>query len=145
MKHLFVPYELALKLKEKGFDEPCITFYELTEEEPFEWCITTCSIDIDERWDGVKNLGTKNNDFIEKDISHLMITAPLYQQVIDWFREKHDLHIFLIGSSKRNHSEFCCEIVSVKKQNYLFTNKAHSSLPYYQAIEKAIEEALKLI
>ena len=24
MKHLFVPYELALKLKEKGFNEECL-------------------------------------------------------------------------------------------------------------------------
>jgi hypothetical protein len=26
MKHLFVPYELALKLKEKEFNEPCFAY-----------------------------------------------------------------------------------------------------------------------
>lgn len=27
MNHLFVPYELAVKLKEKGFNEPCLAIF----------------------------------------------------------------------------------------------------------------------
>lgn len=32
MKHLFVPYELALKLKEKGFDGPCLALVVIKKE-----------------------------------------------------------------------------------------------------------------
>ena len=28
MKHLFVPYEIAKQLKEKGFNEPCLAYYQ---------------------------------------------------------------------------------------------------------------------
>ena len=35
MKHLFVPYELALQLKEKGFDEPTAHCYMHTEGEEY--------------------------------------------------------------------------------------------------------------
>ena len=34
MKREFVPYELALKLKELGFDEPCLFLYNSTDDDP---------------------------------------------------------------------------------------------------------------
>lgn len=39
MKHLFVPYELAVKLKEKGFDERCLAWYGpiKSEKKVFYW------------------------------------------------------------------------------------------------------------
>lgn len=134
MKHLFVPYELALKLKEKGFDEPCFKYWyaETQTDTPY----LTYTVYDEELYEQSFN-GKFEGDEIQ-------VSAPLYQQVIDWFREKHDLHIFLIGSMSRNKNEFCCEIVTVKKQTYLFTDKAYSSSPYYEALTKAIEEALKL-
>lgn len=50
MKHLFVPYKLALELKEKGFDEPCLGFYSSSanaNDKDFSkfWFASTISID----------------------------------------------------------------------------------------------------
>ena len=79
MKHLFVPYELSKELKELGFDEPCIGFYKEDD---------TRLRAVDQHWGnsitGVcKNLGYEISD---------IILAPMFSQVIKWFREKYQLH-----------------------------------------------------
>jgi hypothetical protein len=71
MEKEFVPYELALALKELGFDEPCFAIYEPQE------------IGIMFRW--VENQKVVSN----KAIGYVI--APLHQQAFRWFREKHEL------------------------------------------------------
>ena len=66
---MFVPYEIALKLKEKGFNETCFGFY------------TNEGLLYSEGW-GYK----KNNNVYETET-----LAPLYQQVFKWFRDKHNI------------------------------------------------------
>lgn len=63
----FIPYELALELKQLGFDEPCFTVYEKNH-------FTLWS-------------GTYQNNMDWKDI----ISAPTYSQAFRWFREKYGL------------------------------------------------------
>jgi hypothetical protein len=72
MEKEFVPYELAIKLKELGFDEPCFSFY----------------IDVD------KFLYT-NQKWLDYNLNSRRISAPLYQQAFRWFREKYGFEIFL--------------------------------------------------
>jgi hypothetical protein len=72
MNNEFVSYEIALKLKELGFDEPCLTYYyEVTSN-----LRTHIGVDIGNAWTyaGNKKLG--------------ITLAPLYQQVFKWFREQ---------------------------------------------------------
>jgi hypothetical protein len=67
MKNEFVTYEQALSLKELGFDEDCLAFY------------------------NGKFLNSTDYNFDDgnsKDIG-LCISAPLKQQVFRWFREKY--------------------------------------------------------
>ena len=67
MTQEFVPYEQALKLKQLGFDEPCLAVYfNATKALYFDKYI---------------------NEF-NKDVRTL---APLYQQAFRWFREKYKL------------------------------------------------------
>lgn len=67
MKEQFVPYELALKLKELGFDDLCLArfngggFYMLPAYDPLR------NSEIKEPW---------------------FCTSPLWQQAFDWFRKK---------------------------------------------------------
>jgi hypothetical protein len=68
MKKEFAPYELALELKQLGFDEPCLAFYERSKELIIQECEVT--------------------DF---HTSSLQCLAPLYQQAFKWFREKHNI------------------------------------------------------
>ena len=84
MKGQFVPYEIALKLKEKGFDEPCFGYY-------------TQYTGIEEN-----HLSYVSNRISENHNSNITtphwyvgvdVTAPLWQQVIDWLAETHNIDI----------------------------------------------------
>ena len=63
MEKEFVPYELAVKLKELGFDEECLSYY-----------------------------FNKQLSFGSKTAYGEVVEAPLYQQAFRWFREKYNLH-----------------------------------------------------
>ncbi len=62
----FVPYELALELKQLGFDEPCLGYY------------LASSLFI-------------SNDNVYNSTDIPVIKAPLYSQAFRFFREKHNL------------------------------------------------------
>ena len=78
MKEQFVTYEIALKLKELGFDEECFGRYEGTDY-------------YLEKWNGVKLEPTHTTS--QNTFSWQLASAPLWQQVIDWFREKHKIRV----------------------------------------------------
>jgi hypothetical protein len=75
----FLTYELALKLKEVGFNEPCMGYYD-------------CERDL--------KLVPNKNKFLSCEYA-----APLYQQVFRWFREKYDIHSWIINAED-NHNSF---------------------------------------
>lgn len=78
MKEQFVPYEIALKLKEKGFDWHCLAVYmngEFQIPRGFGMAIVT-----KEHVDVLKGKA---------------ILAPLWQQVIDWFLIEHEIYIYI--------------------------------------------------
>lgn len=79
MNHLFVPYELAIKLKEKGFTEPCLSYYQPNIE-------------------GLVNQFYVSGDQPEvyEDTEHIITLAPLYQQVVNWLEEKHRLWMYIV-------------------------------------------------
>ena len=69
---IFVPYEIALKLKEIGFDADCIGAYD---------CY--CMLHI-----------INSNDRFSLDKNEIFAYAPTWEQVKKWFREKGlDCHI----------------------------------------------------
>jgi hypothetical protein len=86
MKEQFVTYEIALALKELGFDKPCFATYKKNachSKTPFEY-----DIDFHTKVEMSSGVIPKNSDYINDWVS-----APIYQQVIDWFIEKHDINI----------------------------------------------------
>jgi hypothetical protein len=72
MKKEFVPYELAVKLKTLGFDEPCLAVFN------------------DSKQFRINSESTNWNDNVKNGDT---TSSPLYQQAFRWFREKHDLFI----------------------------------------------------
>ena len=70
MEKEFVSYEIALELKQLGFDDLCIGKFYYNQ------------LEIGGIW--------TNNDF--KDDPDIFISAPLYQQVFRWFREKYGVY-----------------------------------------------------
>ena len=68
-KNEFIPYEQALALKELGFDEPCIGYWNI---DPY--------------------LPNPTFNLVKPFDHEWCIPAPLYQQAFRWFRDKHNLH-----------------------------------------------------
>ena len=82
MEKEFVPYELALRMNQLGFDEPCLA----------NW-----NFYIDQLiYNG------NPSTFSSEDVLQL----PLFQQAFGWFREKHGAVCEIIRKEDRNHSEF---------------------------------------
>jgi hypothetical protein len=67
MEKEFVPYDIALAMKELGFDEPCLAFHSK-----------------------IYGLMLANTNSIIEEAGEVL--APLYQQAFRWFREKHGLY-----------------------------------------------------
>jgi hypothetical protein len=71
MEKYFLPHDLALELKELGFNESCLgKFYYNQLEIGGNWC---------------------NNDF--KEDPDIFISAPFYSQIIDFFEKEHNIFI----------------------------------------------------
>ena len=73
MNEDFVPYELSLKLMEKGFNRPCCGYYHVGKgDDSFEACISS--------------------DFLNS-LNEYRVGAPTIPQVLKWLREEYQLHI----------------------------------------------------
>ena len=85
MKNQFVTYEIALKLKELGFDEFCFAHY--------------CNGDLITKTAILKSSTMQyyqqNNINPSNQYKDQKCTAPLWQQAIDWLREKYNIHIYI--------------------------------------------------
>lgn len=133
MKDEFIPYEIALALKELGFNENCLGCY----SELNELIIRIPdyrSFKIVSRF----NIITKFNTYDNKTIS-----APLYQQAFRWFRENYNLNglvnhysnVKLWGYSVHNLEWSGKELVE-------YSRKEDRSIKY-DTYEKAELECLK--
>lgn len=143
MKHLFIPYELSLLAKEKEFDEPCLAYYD-------------CYNGGSHFFLNEKAVSQDYVDYITGG-TDTAVLAPLYQQIIDWFREKHSIDIDLW--TLRKTWSFTLSDISEKgwtkkdKENKNVDRLYPRALSddckdfdlYYEALNKAIEEAFKLI
>jgi len=83
MEKEFIPYDIALELKELGFDEPCFGYYNMVNH--------SGKFQLDTR------ILENSDDYIE---------APLYQQCWRWFREKYKSYYTIEGSKKHGFA-FC--------------------------------------
>lgn len=135
---LFVPYELALKLKEKGFNEPCFAAYS-------------------QGGGSFTYHPAPNDNGYNNSKIGFAISKPLYQQVIDWLEEEKGLEINaykvlpvdiipvwvvrIINWTKDGKLGFADKFVnhgdSQRPINHFYTKK--------EALDKAIDEALNLI
>jgi hypothetical protein len=93
MEKEFVPYELAVKLKELGFDEPCFGYYVDGELRGINLGIEELGgIEPYYQRFGFHTLSNHNIDNPNK----IVVTAPTYSQALRWFREKYNIHSFII-------------------------------------------------
>jgi hypothetical protein len=93
MNREFVPYEIALELKQLGFDELCFGWYDC--------------------YSKMVNYEKAHNSCGWLNGNHC--SAPLYSQCFRWFREKHDLAHYIY----RNDDELI-EYVKSREDENLF-------------------------
>jgi hypothetical protein len=123
MEKLFVPFELALALKEKGFDKRCFTKFNPNN----------------------KQLQSISGFELPSDF----ILAPIYQQVVDWFREDHKIHIQIFIGHDEDKIWYNFELEPVVLGYNYEPHTCDTDVPapytYNDTLNKAINEALKLI
>lgn len=119
MKEQFVTYEIALKLKELGFDESCFAIF-------YQGKFMNGKIES-YVWNLVNSVRT-NSDCNSIDI----VTAPLWQQAIDWLFINHDMIV------TRDFVGY--KVIQDKIHGITHSNE---SLPYTR--ETAVLKAISLI
>jgi len=112
MKDQFVTYEIAKKLKELGFNEPCFGIY------------SNGKLVIEDQWTHATNEWT----MMESENP----TAPLWQQAIDWLSDKKDIGIYECFF----HPTMKERIYTVKIHTL---NQTSGNFPREAAILKALE------
>lgn len=121
----FVPFEIAKKLKEKGFKEQCLAYY--TKDSNFYYN-TSYGSDVENAF---KSFNSRPNHICGKRID-----APTISQVLKWLRGK-DIMVFPIYST--NTSRWYCSIVNADS---LDTYKLSLSDSYEEAALAGIEHVL---
>ena len=158
MKHLFCPYNISLLAKEKGFDEDCLTFYEKDLNKPYQYILRAILATT------FLNAPYPNTHFYNdlftgyknsvKPFGSEIVTAPLYQQLVDWLREKHKIRIVdAIREGTMSNSLETKFQFKVVKIDGLYTKDMLYNIgkddliypSYYEALTKALQEAFKLI
>ena len=124
MKEQFVTYKIALKLKELGFDEPCFGFWD--------------RYSLDKAVELKIEFTQKTNSYFIRAKANNCCLAPLWQQVINWFRENGNLNIELRLNKDGYQYNIC------NTRNPMFSIVKHKQINSYeesreQAILKAIE------
>ena len=132
----FCSYEIALALKELGFDEPCIARF--NSDGNFIILRQTATSDMSL----VSTI--KNSEDITLFIGDVVtpICAPLWQQVVDWFRETHGIHIDLDFGIGWGYGFIPVGATVEHDWNHFEDNHNWS---YPEAREAAILEAIKIV
>ncbi len=133
MQEQFVSYKMALELRDKGFIEPCLGWYEVLTKE-FEHDIP----DWKAR-NGTLHLSSniKNGNLASG------VIAPLIQQVIEWLELKHDTTIWVDWDSESFLWSW-----NVMHRECKFSDMDNCIMGWHlkqEAVIAAIEKALKLI
>ena len=136
MKEQFVTYEIALGLKELGFDEECFAIF-------FRTILNngrTVNY-ISDDWESPFYKNRTNSESNSVDI----VSAPLWQQVVDWFREKHNIHIVVSGKliDYSEHKTYLWEIYGDFEE---LPGEPYEGLDkdYYKARKQAILKAIEI-
>jgi hypothetical protein len=79
MNKEFIPYEEAIALKELGFDELCLAYYQKSSVIGDDTILPLI----------IRKEATNWNDNSFSKLGVPFYSAPLYSQAFRWFREKH--------------------------------------------------------
>jgi hypothetical protein len=84
MEKEFAPYELALRMKQLGFDEPCLGIHIEWENEEIETCLMFCA--------------KQDNASMASDNGGVL--APTFSQAFRWFRTNYGYWSYIKEATK---------------------------------------------
>lgn len=126
MKNQFATYEISLSLRELKFEEPCLGYFSGKDREVFV-----------------------DNKFVQPPYnpnltSMVWFRAPLWQQVIDWFRVKHKMEIY-INKSFSMFNSYHYLIATNDKIDSAVQQESIPNRTFEECREQAILQAIKLL
>jgi hypothetical protein len=122
MKKEFVTYEIAVAFKELGFDESCLGLYS---DEELDYEIPH------------KEIGEARNSSWDDS---RFVTAPLWQQVIDWMLNEYRLYAYVAGNY--SGGEEYTGVLIIKGERALKYIKTAVSTKFYATPEEAREAVI---
>ena len=139
MNKEFVTHDIAVRLYEKGFDEPCIAHY--TSTGGFRCSYYGYPDDPEKEFTSYRNSEIHIDGWV---------MAPLYQQVLDWFRKKHYMHVHITMDPDVYHSilNYYGETLSTELEKEgicLLRLNRPTGQSYDQALDQIIHRTLDLI
>ncbi len=160
MKKQFCTYEISKELKELNFDEECLAYYckEAIYEDKDGNKTNFVLLSAKKRGELVGHGSVRNYLFqwlLNNDKTHgelhtlsQSIAAPLWQQAIDWFREKYKINIFF--DCEMNGCSMEVDWFKYKYKIYVdrnWVNKGiyNSSDSYIESRKQAILKAIEII
>ena len=119
IQNQFCSYEIALKLKELGFNEWCLAYQN-----------NTLIIYDNEEF-------SKNSQFEGNTVA-----IPIWQQAERWFRDIHNYYIAVY----RLNNKWCGDVYDILGQRYITSNALSNVLydTYEESREQAILKAIEL-
>ena len=119
MDEIFVPYDLALKLKDIGFNESCIATFDNSKNKMFAI---------------LNNVQRKNTTF-----EHI-VTAPSWEQVFEWFRNTHNLEGMVKSFKEGGEVTWLYSVQEVGKVSSYMIEKNTYITARYKCIKKLINK-----
>ena len=115
----FVSKDLAIKLKEKGFDKPCFGFYNPIQDELQLYCVNNKDV-------------TYKNILTSVYKNKVLVDAPTIEQILKWLREDKDIHI---------KSDICFRYTSEHKKdkNGTYSGYMDVSKPFWSFLIRRIK------
>lgn len=141
IKEFFVPYEIAQKLKKIGFKEKCIASYFTEEDENYQEGKYDSRKKLEINYNYSEYYNDEDIDYIiNKDEYKYYISAPTYEQVLDWFLNKLNIHIEILLEEKHPYKKFFYKIRKINEHFYFspveeyFDNKKEAYLKSFNYI-----------
>lgn len=138
IEEAYVSFEVAKLLKEKGFDEPCYSYYMTTKT-----LHTTFHNRVHVEEEPHFNSGDLNGMYdVDESIIEDVCSAPTHQMACAWLREKYGIFI-AINNDDLDFNWQCYDLIN--RDSTLDPKILSESYAGYKTYENAVEAALKYV
>lgn len=141
MNEDFVTYELAIKLKEKGFNLHCVSFYALENftAEYVDSCGDCYEVDFE------KGILYLNYPLRYKKFEEKMLPAPTISQVLKWLRDKKKIYIVIAVNPTLSTKDKIAYYYQVYSNSNGVTSDYYESEECYAQWEECAIDSIKYV